>query len=258
MPGYKRKRYGSGCKGSKRRRTYRKSSLKKIAPSRSRRRNFTKAVKKLIQSTAEVKHSAADPVAYTFNANNGTMSVPIDLTQTFIQGISVGASDGTRIGEQVTTKKALLKCLITAPTTLTEASILQLFIGFRKETPGAIPTAAELTRIFDDGGGTAPADGTLFSLMRSVNRDEFRIFNYKKIKVGHANAAGFVNNDFPAYRMVTIDLTKHLGVVKWSSLGGITNKHMYLWCNWVNPDGTVPDVANPKLNFYLDYTYTDT
>lgn len=236
----------------KRRRVFKK----RVAPYRIRQRRFTKAVKKLIQSTAETKRTSADPVSYTFNANNGAMSAPIDLPSQFIS-LAQGTGDGERVGEQVNTKKATLKMLIQS--NATEASVLQVFIGYRKNSPGILPSAPNLTDVFDDGAGTAPADGSLLSLMRSTNTDEWRFFTYRKLKVGPSNATGMVNNDFPAYRKIYIDLTKHLGKLRYqdNTSQPPTNKHMYLFMNWVNPATGTSSTNPPKVQFYLDYTYTD-
>lgn len=265
MPGYKRKRYGSYSKTSKRRRTYRKSALKKIAPSRTRRRNFTKAVKKLIQSTAEKKRTSVTPKDYSFlfdgdgtpKTTNEFISRPVDLTSEFLT-IPNGNQDGERIGEQLRTHKAHLKLLIQQPAGLS-ACVLQIWIGHYKETPGDAPTTAQLARIFDDGASVAPANGRLISLLYSNNTDEFSIRHYRKLKIGAANATSFVNNDFSSYRTIMFDLTKALGVLKYKDNTALppTNKHIYMWMNWVAPDGGYPDNLPPRVQYYLDYTFTD-
>lgn len=240
----------------KRRRVFKK----RTAPYRMRKRRFTKAVKKLIQNTAEVKRTSSNPQTYTFNADNSAMSAPVDIPQLFC-AMAQGTGDGDRIGEQIRTKKAVLKVLVQAglPNPSAECQILQLFIGKFKSLPGTPPTAAQLTGIFDDGSGTAAADGTLLSLLRSINSDMFTIYRYKRVKVGNSTAAGFTNNEFPAYRTFSIDVTKHLGLLKYNGelVSSPTNKHFYMFCNWVNPDGTTPDAQPPRVQYYLDFTYTD-
>lgn len=239
----------------KRRRTFKK----RPTAYRARKRNFTKAVKKLIQSTAEVKRTGQNPQDYTFAATNAAMSTPVDIPSQFCF-LATGANDGDRIGEQVRTKRAILKVYISASTTAPNTSILQLFIGKALATPGSAPTAAQLTGIFDDGVAGAPADGTKLSLMRAINKDAFSISHYKKIKIGYANATGYANNDFPAYRMLSIDITKHLGVLKYTGSAGSApnNKHMYLFMNWVNPQtATGGSTYPPEVKYYVDFTYTD-
>jgi len=261
VPTLKRQRSGSGPYLSTKR--YRRSPCvyKKTPPALTYKRAFNERVKQLIQQQAEVKRSNADPIDYTFNANNATMSAPVDLLSQFVQ-IPQGAADGSRNGEQVRTKKATLKMLIQAPDLdgTSATAVLQLFVGYCKETPGTAPSNAQLLRIFDDGAATQDADGSLFSLMRPVNRDVFNIHTYKQIKIGAANANGFVNNDFQVYRKVYVDITKILGVLKYplASVGFTpTNRHLYLWCNWVDPETGTTSTRPPKVQFTIDYTYTD-
>jgi len=260
---YSRKRKRSVAGPYRRNKRYRGRGRvwKKTRPAGLRKRAFTKRVKQLIQSSAEVKRCNADPISYTFNANNATMSAPVDLLSQFLQ-IANGVNDGERIGEQVRTKKATLKMLIQTPDLdgTSATAVLQLFLGYCKESPGSAPTNAQLLRIFDDGSITTDADGSLFSLLRPVNKDVFAIHNYRQIKIGAANANGFVNNDFAVYRKVFIDITKHLGVLKFPTgfVGDTaTNKHLYLWCQWVDPETGTLSTRPPKVQFTIDYTYTD-
>lgn len=234
-----------------------KKSRRKTRKPVKRYKSLPALVKREIQKAAEVKRINADPVSYTFGVNNLTMSPAVDLNAYFLS-IGEGTGDGERIGEEIMTKSAKMKMVIQSPTN--DAAILQLFIGTYKATPGSLPTAGQLGQIFDDGAGTASADGTLLSLLRSVNTDVWRIYNYKQLKIGRQNLSGSVqNNDFPLYRKLTIDLTKHLGKLKFPSgaAGPPTNKHLYIFCNWVNPLTGTSSTDPPKVQYYMDYTYTD-
>lgn len=245
--------------------TYRRKPVKKTRKPSNRYKSLPNLVKREIQKAAEVKRTGQDPQNYTFNADNSTMSNPVDLLSQFCV-LQTGPDDGNRIGEQVRTKRAILKILVQATQTdilpigtTDEAQILQLFIGYHRETPGILPTSPQLVNIFDDGATGAPANGSLLSLMRSVNRDVFRISHYKKLKIGHADATAFANNDFPAYRMLSIDITKHLGLLRYTGSGAVApnNKHLYMFCNWVNARNGVLSDRPPRVQYYLDFTYTD-
>jgi len=261
MAGYKRKRRRSTPGYRKRTRYMRK----KAAPYRARKRAFTKSVKKLIQSSAETKCINTGPQTYLFNLNNSTASSPVDLPATFLF-IPQGTNDGERIGEQIRTKKAVLKLSIQAPDAANvpaRAAILQLWIGYYKRTPGTAPTPSQLDEIYDQGPVTIPANGSITTLLRKVNTDVFRIHTYKQIKIGSSIAGAFANNDFPAFRKVYIDMTKAFGVVKYDEFNNIpVNKQWYMWMNWVDPEDGVsvgtPSTRPPRVQFFLDYTYTDT
>lgn len=235
----------------------RKPAAKGKKPTR-RYKSISSLVKKEIYKAAEVKRNGQNPQVYNFNADNTVMSTPVDLTSQFCT-MSNGTADGFRIGELVRTKKATLKLIVTPHDTFNTASILQIFIGYALATKGSPPTAAQLTGIFDDGSVGAPADGSKLSLMRAVNRDAFRIYNYRKIKIGSSTTTGFNNNDFPAYRILNFDMTKHLGLLKYTGSGSEppNNKHIYMFMNWVDPKtGGFADKA-PEVQYYMDFTYTD-
>lgn len=248
---------------------YGKKSMRKTAKKvkRTPRKKTTKNVRAIVKSElsrrVEVKRTASDPLTYTFNSGasaNATMSTPVDLPQLFLS-LPFGVNDGDRVGEQVRTKKATLKMLLNSP--ISEQIVLQVFVGYFKASPGTLPSGASLLNIFDDGGGVSSADGTLLSLLRSINTDQFRIIHYSRNKLGPATGgAGLTNNDFAIYRTKSIDLTKHLGTLKYSYVDATppTNKHLYLFMNWVNVDGSISSgAANdlPRVQYYLDYTYTD-
>jgi hypothetical protein len=140
--------------------------------------------------------------------------------------------------------------------------ILQLFIGKLKADPGQLPPGSNLAQIFEDGGTTKPADGSYASLLRTVNRKLFTIYNYKKIKVGAAfNALGAhnENNDFPIFRLMTIPLKALMGKATYSIDGGtVTNKNLFMFCNFVNIDGSnAVGTHNPVLEYWVNLEYND-
>lgn len=240
----------------KRRRNVRKKTSRRGV----RGRSFKAKVSAVIRSTAETKRTNQNPHDYNFNPTNTTMSQPVFLHREL--QIANGQLDGQRIGEEVTVKTCKLRILLRAQAT--ETAILQIFIGKLKENPSARPTQADLKKIFDDGLGTAEANGTMFSLMRRLNRDVFTINHYKKYKIGTAipitGELAVPNNDFPSYRFITIDLMKVLGGKLRFESGATpsypTNKHLFMFCNWVNPVLGLSSFP-PLMKWYLDCTYTD-
>lgn len=239
--------------------TMRKTAKKVKRVPRKKTVNLTRAiVKSELSRRVESKRISTLPTTYTFRPTNATMSAPIDIPQQFLQ-ITQGAADGQRVGESIMTKKAILKCIVIADSTAAtqEPCILQLFLGFYRQDPGTAPNASALLNIFDAGSTTAPADGTPITLLYSINSDGFRILNYKQIKISQSSAVNLNNNDFPAYRKFGIDITKYLGNLKYQpSAVTPTNKHLYLFCNWVNPLAATSSQP-PTMHYYLDYTYTD-
>lgn len=254
----------------KRRRTSRKRRTKGRRSYRKRRTatmSLKRAVNAIITRRAETKHTPAPPSTYEWDISlptqpNKTMSDPVDLLDQYLK-ISQGTQDGQRVGDRIRTKSAKLKILVTPNPSTGQPVICQIFVGYLKVLPGTSPSAANLTKIFEEGGGTAEADGTLVSLMRNINRELFHIVAYRQVKVGSQilnGAQGVAGIDYPAYQRLSIDLTKTLGELQYSVSGQPpTNKHLYMFCNYVRADGL--DVQNivqsPVVTYFIDYKYID-
>ena len=242
------------------------SKTKRTSMARLRKRRFTARIKSLIHRTAETKSLSSAPVEYVFDNQNFNMSTPQDIMERLT--MEVGPSDGQRVGQKITTKSCRLKMIVRAPppdidgldNRRQSVAILQIFIGYNKESPSTPPTEQEMARIFDRGQQVTAANGTVDSLQYNINREQFRILYYKKVKVGNRNAADFANNDFPAYRLMNLNLTKFMGTLQYP--GNLnakpTNKHLFIFCNWVDPSERIGGRDNsPRLNWYLDHKYSD-
>jgi len=227
-------------------------------------KNIKKTVKAVVRSSIkrkmEKKSSSSDPIPYLFNTTatgNSVMSNPVPLNYTMV--IPQGVEDGDRIGQSVNGTRVTLKMIMVAPPT-SGSAILQVFIGKVRRFPTILPNAVELATIFDAGGTTAPADGSYGSLIRSINKEVWNITYYKQFKLALANSTNYANNDFKAYQKISIDLTKQLGgICKYSTDNNNepTNKHLYMFCNWVNPASGLLSAVPPKLTYYVDYEYAD-
>lgn len=233
---------------------------------RKKKTTNTKTVQALVDKAllkkAETKQTSADPMHYIFNDYNYSMSPAVDLISQFIE-IPNGTKDGQRIGEEIQTKKAELKLLITAPTDVTQVTepwIVQVWIGYYKKDRSSIPNADQLARIYDDGAGISGSDGNLLSLLRNNNTDEFRIMHYRKFKVGQSDH----NNDFKYYRTHTFDLTTKMGKLTFGDTVGTpnipVNKNMYMWCQYTSANNNVETYSTnekPNVRYYMNYKYTD-
>lgn len=243
------------------RKNYTKKKTKKTRR-KTTRTNLTKTIKNEIDRTlnrkAEKKETGMDPELYLWNGNNATMSPAVDLTKCL--QIPQGTSNGTRIGDSINVTNATLKLVVRAPVD-TGPVILQLFIGKLKPDPSKLPDAINLSQIFEDGAITKPADGTFSSLLRSVNKNLFTIYNYKKIKIGVASHAlpAYSNNDFNIFKLMKIPLKSLMGKATYSIDGGtVTNKNLFMFCNFVNLQGVaVSGIHNPVIEYWVDLEYND-
>lgn len=227
-----------------------------------------KEVRDQILALAEKKQCNGDPRSFAFNANNTTMSGPDDLVSNYLDVIGQGAGNGQRVGNKIYIHEYTIRMNFQMnPTYVSSATfrpgIVQVWIGRLKDSPGVTPSATDLTRIYDDGNGTAGVDGTMLATMRSLNRDYFDIVAYKKFKLGSsgAQAAGGVplypNNDFPIQYNCTIkNLLK--GEVKFNDTFPQGNKYLFMWYTFTTVDSVPLTVSVPVIGeYYVECKYSD-
>jgi len=264
--GTKRKAGGGGKVGSSSKRGGKASSAG----------SAVKAVKKtpksiiasVVREIAEKKTTNGDPREFAFNANNTTMSGPDDLCSPYLETISQGAGNGQRVGNKIYIHEYTIRMnFLMNPTYVSSATfrpgIVQVWIGRLKDSPGVTPSATDLTRIYDDGNGTAGADGTMLATLRNINTDYFDIVAYRKFKLGAAGAqaAGGVplypNNDFPIQQSYVIkNLLK--GKVTYNDTFPNGNKYLFMWYTFTTIDSVPLTVSVPVLGqYYINCRYSD-
>lgn len=216
-------------------------------------------IAKVVRSLAEKKSVNTDPTTYSFNAVNTTMSPAVDLT-TALAGIAQGNTDGTRIGNKIRLSRYTLKINFVpsalAPTTA--PLVVQMFIGRLKQDPAQLPNATDLTRIYQDGAGSAGADGTMLSTIKDINTDYFQIVAYRKFKLGAASNGTLLhaNNDFPFFQEFVInDLLK--GDVTFNDALTPVNKFLYMWCTATTLYDAATTAAPVLCRYYISCEYTD-
>ena len=244
-------------KAYKRRPTVAKKSYKKRMPTAK----VAKVVKQVLARQVEVKQCGNNPALYSWNANNGSMSVPIDLGGCF-SNVTQGVTDGTRIGTKIFVKKAVLNLnimtnqanLITGPI----PSIVTIFIGYQKGQRSVQPGSTELAGIFNDGPSSDGMTGLTLDLLRTINYNRFTVKRYDfKIGVSESGNGQYSNNDFPMYVNRKISLPLLLGNVLYSNdQFNNYNKSLWMFCQWTNVDSS-PSTNPPILNWYVDGLYTD-
>jgi len=213
-------------------------------------------IKKVVRSLAEKKSVNTDPIAYTFNGNNATMSAAVDLTAPLV-AIAQGNTDGTRVGNRIRLTRYTLKIAFNflGGASGVDQGVVQMFIGRMKNDPSGTPNATDLARIYQDGASTASADGTMLATLRDINTDYFQIVAYRKFKLGLATASN--NNDFPLYQEFVIDnLLK--GDVIYNDALTPANKFLFMWCQVTSLDDTnIITSSQVAARYYISCEYTD-
>jgi len=250
---------GGGASGPSSKRGAKVSSvMSKAQGVKAVRQTPVSIIKKVVRSLAEKKSVNTDPATYTFNAVNTTMSPAVDLT-TALTGIAQGNTDGTRIGNRIRLQRYTLKISFNIDNYTDLGTfgqgIVQLFIGRLKQDPSGAPNATDLTRIYNDGSGSAGADGTMLATLRDINTDYFQIVAYRRFKMGNA-ASAVTNNDFPcAVEFVIDNLLK--GDVVYNDALTPVNKFLYMWATYTGLDSNATSVAHVRCRYYISCQYSD-
>jgi len=217
-------------------------------------------IQQVVENMLEKKFINRDPQTYSFNANNTTMSNPVDLISG-LENISQGTGQGDRIGNQIKLTSATLRAVFTMNSTYISGATfrpgyVQVWLGTLKDSPSTSPTAADLLRIYQDGSGSAGADGTVIATLRPLNRDHFNIRYYKKFKLGGAGSP-YPNNDFPIQQEIVVPNIVR-GIVKYSDTSLPTNKYMYMWATFTTVDSVPLTVTVPvDCSYFVDYRFVD-
>lgn len=132
---------------------------------------------------------------------------------------------GGRIGNQVKIKRAHLNYIL-RPTPYDVTTNpnpcpveVQLMLGHLRATPNTLPTATDISQIFQSGSSSTGPVGTIRDLVSSINTDKWVIKKRWTHKLGFSDNSGtgslpgsqyFANNDFHLNIKRSINITKML------------------------------------------------
>lgn len=188
--------------------------------------------------------------------------------------IGQGVQQGQRLGNQIMTRKAILRYVITTnPYNISSnpypaPQIVKMWFGYQKNKP--LENVANQTSFFQNGSGSITPTGGLSDLVRPINQDLFKIYTSRTFKLGYSNYGGsgtnpanqsFSNNDYKFNHVGSIDVTKYMQkLVKFNdSVDTPTNGHILVcYMEAIRADGVTPNTAAPvNCTFMMDYTYED-
>lgn len=239
-------------------RTYPKYSKKTVRPTK----NFTKAVKQVINRVAEMKATPYDELDYSLSTNSG-FSTPVNLSDCF--NIAQGTGDGQRIGNTIDCKKAILNLVLRRNNLATPNLPCEVFvyIGYLKGNRGTAPSATPFANFYQDGNSAKAWNGTALRTLRMVNKDIFIITNRFVQKIGSSasTTAQFANNDYPLLIRKKINLKALLGKVKYqydNVNDAEHDKDLFMWVSWVNIDDSIDASLFPiDMSYFVDMNYQD-
>lgn len=252
---------GSGGSTSSYKRRGKASSVssKRVIQQLVGKKSIKATFSKLVREVAEKKSTNTDPLKYVFNLNNTTCSPAVDLMSISLDAIAHGSLEGQRIGNEIYVHEMTVKLSISMATLLVlKPGFVQIWIGTLKDSPSSTPNAADLTKLYDDGGGAVGPDGTVLATLRNLNYDYFNIKHYSIHKLGYAaTSSGSNNNDFPMnIRMKIPNLVK--GRVRYNDTTAACNKYMFMWMAFTTYDGSIIPGTNPvECDYYVSCKYSD-
>ena len=267
----------------KKRRIYKKRSALKKKPVRGGRKSsaVSSAVKQYVKRFV---HTQAENKSVQINAGNsfGNVNESPDFNAypmcplAGYWAIAQGVGQGSRIGNVIKTRKIYLNYVLrpTAYDAVVNPSPrpceVQLMLGYVKSTPSTIPTALDVTNLYQSGSsGVAPL-GTLRDIISVINTDYWVIKKRWTHKIGYASATGtggnvanefFANNDFKYNIVKRIDITSMCPATHTfnDAISTVTSKNLFFMYYAVAADGINLGATQLPTNieYWVDFHYED-
>lgn len=239
-------------------------------------RNFARAVRKVIQKTAEAKLASSEMViGFGNNQQSPTMNVRTLSPSSAYMPIIQGNSQDERVGNRIQTKKVTLRYILhslpynastnTAPCPMD----VVIWIGRLKRSVES-PTSANFSNFLQYGSASVAPVGDLSDINGVINRDYFIVEKKLVHKVAYAEYAGtgvnvgaqsYANNDYKYNVVRSIDITKCFAktYIFNDADNDPQNSRTYMWMEAIRADGLTGISTNIPCMFRatLDYTYTD-
>lgn len=240
------------------------------------KRNFVKAVKKVISSQIENKQS----VTYALNQQinyAGTVTDPAYIS--LVPALQQGTSNGQRVGNQVRVKKAIIRGYVNINTTSAfGTSIIPLYCKMwicRRKAQNFYDTitGTDWDEFFQVGTTSVGFQGNLADLMFFTNSDVWSTYQTKTCLLGpNINLpattptgtllpSGFSSAKCDISVPFRFDVSKHLkGAMRFND-GSFRpqNKELYLVFQVVPMDGSAPATLalSPEYNYVYEFEYED-
>jgi len=202
----------------------------------------------------------------------------LNLNQIF-QGVTQGTGKGQRIGDEIKVKDLKFQGFINWDSSKLNDELyshipmyVKMFV-FRRQNSLDNPATwtgpdgvGETTILMDGNNATFPIN-RLTDFNTKFNRDTYRIFKTKTFKLGPSavgstpTASGQWNNDFKFSQRFSIDLSKHVNLVKYSE-GQNYQQNCAFYVGFMIAAGnnsTITNTAKPpiEIHYNVNMTYED-
>mgnify|MGYP002795091842 CR=1 FL=1 len=251
-----------------------------------KRSNIRKIAKQAVLSLAEkkvVSYTVSNlPISnYVVGAYAGTansLSTYYLTPNTNYLVIAHGNTQAGRIGNKIRLNKVTLRMVLYANiynATLTIAPRpceVILYVGYQKNSANGAPDIG-YPSFYQSGSSSVVPTGNLSDIIRSVNKDYYRIVATKRYKIGNSFWNGttalvtpgdygdFANNDYKMNKTIMMDLTKHCvkDVIYNDNNTEPTTRGLFFWIEAVTANGTAMNAGNYPISatFQIENTFTD-
>lgn len=190
--------------------------------------------------------------------------------------IPIGTTDGTRIGNQIRVRKVTLRYVLRSMPYLAGTNdnpqpvYVQFYLGHVKSAPGALPTALELSTLYQSGSSSYAPVGDLSDLVSVVNDDYWNVKKTWVEKLGTASFTPpgglatygyFANNDFQLSVLRSMDITKLCPkVITFNDASGTQQgPNLFLFYQAIaTTGGSLPSTQRPAgIDYWIDFEYED-
>lgn len=244
-------------------------------------RGVTPAVKKYVkkimaadQENKLINTNASDDFGSI--TNSSTMNVYPILPYVGYSSLSQGILSNNRIGNEVKIRKVMLKYVLrpnpydvtTNPVPIPQ--VIDLYLGYVKQTPGFLPSATDMTYLLQDGSTSRAPTGNLNDLIYDINTDFWKVSKRWQHKIGYSAMTGtggnagnqyFQNNDFKFNVIKRMNITKYVSkTLKFTdSVASVQGKNLFFFYQAVRADGlaTAATTTPIHIDFWIDVTYED-
>jgi len=242
-------------------RNYKKKAIKSTKSAKPSK-GIVRAIRTVMKRGAETKYvnTGVNNQILTYYTT-GTSIQSFLITPT----INQGAGDGQRIGNQITTSKAILRYRLYAPTLLsTPIRLVRVLIVKEKAFPVRNPSTNINTNLFRVSGSTVGPTNNDLDQLYPINTEAWIVLYDKQHKVGSAgnpSTIGSNNNDYSQSVQMTVNLQRHFGKIQFDDTTSTPiTKNYYMFFLTSPADGTTGGSGTDtsiKLTYDSQISYKD-
>lgn len=245
------------------RKPYRKSKMTK---------GVSLAVKRFVKRTVHRNIENKSMVFYGANININTAQATTPIALNCIPTQSVGTSNSTRIGNEITLVKSYVKGYvnllpINSVSNPVQAPLwVRIWLASSKTINTNLISSTDVaSSFFNTGASVSGFQGTMLDMLLPINKDSWTVHAVKTFRLGltgayNSSAVGIAYPDNSNMsKSFYFDLRKFLkSPLKYNDGTSVcTNKNMFLIFQAVNADGSASAITPAEYHYTMEHIYED-